>query len=250
MARESITEIDFLRKCKYEGNEYFKVKNFHESIIRYSKGLNNVEVVNVIADEYNNLISILYSNRSASYLALNEFQKAKVDAEMSIFHDINNIKAYYRLGKALQEQKEYSKALKSINDGIMKEKELNLKNGDKLTALEELKNVITNIKSKNDNLLNNKTKGKFRNVFNVKSNCEDVNCNNHLNCKPVKEVKSEDISMPDDLTLLEKRMFYVLKDLINKIKTKNLNIFHGFQGTFKELLDADSFAHLLFPGMS
>ena len=250
MAKEFITEIDFLRQCKDEGNEYFKVKNFHESIICYSKGLNNAEVVDVIADEYNNLISILYSNRSASYLALNEFQKAKVDAEMSIFHDINNIKAYYRLGKALQEQKEYTKALKSINDGIMKEKELKLKNGDKLTALEELKNVITNIKSKSDNLLNKKTKGKFRNVFNVKSNCEDVNCNNHLNCKPVKEVKSEDISMPDDLTILEKRMFYVLKDLINKIKTKNLNIFHGFQGTFKKLLDEESFSHLLFPGMS
>ncbi len=250
MTQDCHSDLHFLRKCKDEGNEFFKLKNFNESIICYTKGLNTVDVINVIADEYNNLISLLYSNRSACYLALNEFKKAKLDAEMSIFHDNNNIKSYYRLGKALQEQKEYTKALKIVNDGIVKETELNLKIGDKLTALEELKNVLTKIKSKNDTLLNNKTKGKFRNIFNVSSNCDDSNCNNHLNCKPVKNIKNEDIIMPDDLSPLERRMFNVLKDLINKIKAKNLNMFHGFQGTFKKLLDYETFSHVLFPGMS
>lgn len=58
---------------KERGNEAYQARNFNEAVALYTEGIEN-EPTN----------AILYSNRSAAYLNLEDYEKARRDADMCI----------------------------------------------------------------------------------------------------------------------------------------------------------------------
>ncbi|KAI9991293.1 hypothetical protein PInf_018949 [Phytophthora infestans] len=83
---------------KNYGNEFFKSKDFQAAIREYSIGIERKPT------------ATLYSNRSAAYCALGQYQLAKVDADAAIILDPNWAKTYSRKGKALYGMASYKKA--------------------------------------------------------------------------------------------------------------------------------------------
>ena len=55
---------------KKKGNEFFKNKNFQDALNQYTKGINSD-----FSEKYK-----IYSNRSATYLKLNNVKNATLDA--------------------------------------------------------------------------------------------------------------------------------------------------------------------------
>jgi stress-induced-phosphoprotein 1 len=60
----------------------------------------------------------IYSNRSATYLKLMEFNSALKDAEKCLALDPNFVKAYARKGVCHHMMKEYHKAMKAFEEGL------------------------------------------------------------------------------------------------------------------------------------
>eukprot|EP01033_Poteriospumella_lacustris_P004170 gene4170-2971_t len=89
---EPATELSPSDEWKKKGNDCFGNKDYNKAIEYYSEGL-KVDANN----------AVLYSNRSACYAALKQWQKAYEDAVMSVSKDPKFIKGYLRLSTAQTE---------------------------------------------------------------------------------------------------------------------------------------------------
>ena len=91
---------------KKRGNDYFKLKNYEAAIREYSFGIDEKPT------------ATLYSNRSAAYCALGQFQSAREDADEAIKLDPEWAKTYSRKGKALYGLAMYKKAADAYARGL------------------------------------------------------------------------------------------------------------------------------------
>jgi tetratricopeptide (TPR) repeat protein len=89
------------------GNQAFGVQDYALAIQHYS-GAIKLESGN----------HVFYSNRSASYAGLQQWQKAASDAQECIRLDPTFVKGFYRLATAQMALKEYPAALQTIRQGI------------------------------------------------------------------------------------------------------------------------------------
>jgi tetratricopeptide (TPR) repeat protein len=88
------------------GNEYYTNQNFNWALQFYDKLLNNIND--------NNLLSIIYSNKSACYLNLSNYNDALFYGLLSIQYNINYSIAWGRIGWAFKKLKKHDDALKSF----------------------------------------------------------------------------------------------------------------------------------------
>ena len=125
---------------KDKGNQYVQEKQYLEALNCYTKAI-----------ELDPNDPILYSNRSAMFYNLNEFNNAIIDAEMAIQLRPQYAKAYLRKGNALEAQYKYKEALDAY--------ELGLKQDPKHSQLiEAKKSVIELIEKQKGNVINEEEK--------------------------------------------------------------------------------------------
>ena len=74
------------------GNEAYQAKKYDEAIRHYT------EAINLDPES-----AVFYSNRSACYFSLKQYQKAFEDALLCVSKDPKFIKGYYRLSSAQTE---------------------------------------------------------------------------------------------------------------------------------------------------
>lgn len=92
---------------KAKGNDFFKVKDYANAIKWYSEA--------IAIDPTN---SAYYSNRSASYAGLGDWEKAAEDGQNCISCDKTFIKGYFRHATALENMKNYKKAAETLTMGL------------------------------------------------------------------------------------------------------------------------------------
>ena len=92
---------------RLKGNEFFKQNNFPEAMKCYNEAIKRAPRQ-----------ASLYSNRSATYINLLEFQLALKDAEKCIELDPKFVRGYCRKGTAHFYLKEYVKALEAYQEGL------------------------------------------------------------------------------------------------------------------------------------
>ena len=114
---------------KLKGNALVKEKKYKEALDCYSKA---------IELDPNN--PILYSNRSAMYLNLTEYDQAIADADKAISLKPEYGKAYLRKGNALEKQQKIKEALETYKLGLEKDQQ----NTQLLEASKKLEEYLKN----------------------------------------------------------------------------------------------------------
>lgn len=130
---------------KEKGNKAFAAQKFEESQMYFTKAINEVEM----KGETNH---VLFSNRSATRLALKEFTAALEDAERTIEIKGDWPKGYFRKGHALEGLLQFPEAFAAYNEGLKHDAEdpaLTKAHAELLTLMEELK--LTEAEMKMDN---------------------------------------------------------------------------------------------------
>lgn len=92
---------------KAEGNKFFVKKDYSSAIKWYSEAID--------LDPSN---EAYYSNRSASYAGLGDWEKAAEDGENCVRTNKKFIKGYFRLATALENLKNYKKAVDALTMGL------------------------------------------------------------------------------------------------------------------------------------
>ena len=124
------------KEWKEKGNHLVQERKYQEALDCYTKAI-----------ELDKNDPILYSNRSAMYYNLNDFENALLDAEEAIYLKPDYAKAYLRKGNALEKQYKYQEALDTYKTGLQKDKN----NTQLLEAYQILEDSLKNLNSdKND----------------------------------------------------------------------------------------------------
>ena len=121
--------METAKSWKEKGNALVKEKKYKEALDCYTKSI-----------EIDPNDPILYSNRSAMHLNLNEFDQALADAEKAISLKPEYAKAYLRKGKALEGLEKFDEALKTYKLGLEKDNG----NAQLLQASQELESSMSN----------------------------------------------------------------------------------------------------------
>ena len=97
------------KQLKDKGNVFFSSKNYTQAIECYSQAIEELIAYKI---QDNLFLSVVYCNRSACYIYLNDFQNSEVDARKCLYLDPSNFKAKFRLGVSFIEQnKKHDEAL-------------------------------------------------------------------------------------------------------------------------------------------
>lgn len=98
-----------LRRCLScrLGNKAFGAKDFDKAVEYYSEAIK--------LDSANH---VFFSNRSASYAGMGQWEKAAADAKETIRLDPAFVKGFYRLATAQIELKDYNAAVSTIRQGL------------------------------------------------------------------------------------------------------------------------------------
>ena len=120
---------------KEKGNNLVQERKYQEALDCYTKAI-----------ELDKNDPILYSNRSAMYCNLNDFQNALDDANEAIKLKPNYPKAYLRKGNALEGQQKYEEALNVYQLGLKKDKN----NAQLLEAYKKLEFNLNNLDENNE----------------------------------------------------------------------------------------------------
>ncbi|KAH3902164.1 related to Hsp70/Hsp90 co-chaperone CNS1 [Saccharomycodes ludwigii] len=103
---------------KNQGNELFKIKRYKDAREYYTKGL-EIDFGGLDRDiKFSELISTLFANRAACELELKNYRKCINDSKKSLEYNPKNIKAYYRIGKALFYIDKLEESTEAINFGL------------------------------------------------------------------------------------------------------------------------------------
>ncbi|KAH7647164.1 hypothetical protein FG379_002855 [Cryptosporidium bovis] len=103
------TERELVESIKNEANELYSRGEFDEAIKRYTQGIMNCP------EEENKLLSVLYSNRAACHIMLENYDSALADSNDSIRYDDGYTKAYLRRFTVLEKKEKWHDALRDIN---------------------------------------------------------------------------------------------------------------------------------------
>lgn len=93
--------------AKKKGNDAYLAKDYNEAIKHYSESIN-------LEPES----AVYYSNRSACYAALKQWDKAYEDAVLCVSKDSKFIKGYYRLSSAQTELKMFDDSLATLRAAL------------------------------------------------------------------------------------------------------------------------------------
>uniref|UniRef100_A0A914PVF7 Uncharacterized protein n=1 Tax=Panagrolaimus davidi TaxID=227884 RepID=A0A914PVF7_9BILA len=110
------TKKDEFEKLKDEANKLFKAEKYNECLEAYSQIL-----VKCFSTMSNSEKAVIYSNRSAAYLMLNNqssIKKAKVDAEKAIKFNPSWFRGYFRLGRVHAIREEWKDSEKSFEKAL------------------------------------------------------------------------------------------------------------------------------------
>ncbi|GES91336.1 translocation protein SEC72 [Rhizophagus clarus] len=128
-----------ITNLREEGNTYYKSQNYSEAIKLYSSAIEMAfqrpfwEPHELTEQE----VSVCLSNRSLSYIYLEQWVNAYIDAEWGIRIKPDYSKAYFRKGKALMGMKRYEEAVHAFEIGL----EFEPKNESFINALEEARKL-------------------------------------------------------------------------------------------------------------
>ena len=115
---------------KAEGNQFFKARDLERAVEKYSEAI-----------ELDNSDPTFFSNRSACYAGMEEWEKAAEDGRSCIGCDKSFIKGYFRLALACQNLENYEEGIAAIRRGLAVDaSNRDLKN--KLRELEGLNRVV------------------------------------------------------------------------------------------------------------
>src|SRR6185312_14980361 len=117
-----------VKSMKEEGDRQYKDLDFYGAVQSYTQAINS-------SSEQDPDTYVCYSNRCASYLQLNEFQKALYDANACIRIKPNWPKGYNRKGSCLIRLNRLDEAYAAFEKTI----ELEPDNREALAALEKLR---------------------------------------------------------------------------------------------------------------
>lgn len=257
---------------KNAGNAMFKKGKFFDAIESYNKAI-----------ELSGNVAAYWSNRSACYYSIGNFKDATFDAQRAIEIDENFIKGYSRLASALKAQGQMSSAIDVINIGLTYENDnkvlLSMRDStqDKSSCIDKPKVLpftpcecnnlssicredlcITNSgKKENDDVYCQEISGLMKNIRRENNKKEMYQNRERLTISELSLVKNEgnennDVEKMKLLEGFEKEVFIELKWLIARIESKDyLKVDikgHVLQGTFKQLINKQTFADLLYPG--
>lgn len=108
-------------KFKEQGNEYFKLKEYDQAIIQYSKAIVKPNLSILMIQELNDSNPAFYLNRAKCFKMKRDFQKQYNDSLLAIELDDTYIKAYMVHGEALVELgKTDTKSSARIEKGIQR----------------------------------------------------------------------------------------------------------------------------------
>ena len=113
--------LELALKHKSEGNKLYKLKQYEQALDAYSLAIrhcpdaplnenddNDDDDENKEEDEpTNEHLSVFYANRSACYIAMEEWEESVEDCTLSIQHNKKNIKAYWRRAKSYEKLEKY-----------------------------------------------------------------------------------------------------------------------------------------------
>lgn len=100
-------DIQEANRYKALGNDCFAAKNYHEAVKHFTKAI-----------DLNSEDHVFYSNRSACYACLEEYDKALVDAQICVDIKPDWAKGYLRRGLAEFYLKKYDQAEKTYKKGL------------------------------------------------------------------------------------------------------------------------------------
>lgn len=126
-----------LETYKTQGNEMFKAKRYDEAIAAYTKAVN--------CDPNSEAAAAVYSNRAASYSALNRQIEALQDADNCIRVKPAWLKGHFRKGAALESLGRLDEAVRAFDDALKTEPQ-NEEVQDRLNSIRKL------VKERNDRM--------------------------------------------------------------------------------------------------
>lgn len=183
---------------------------------------------------------ISLGNRSACYLALSLYHEAEVDARRAIQLDRTYIKGYFRLATALQKSKQFTEASRIATMGL----EVDPSN----SALKKIKQACCQEPTFSRNIFGNLYKDKT-------STDKEKSIDEEGNSKQSEIQRNEPLKVNNlaSFTGVERRMYDYLMGLISRIQSgefssSDVNT-HMLQGTFRKLVEKESFSDALFPGV-
>jgi STIP1 family protein 1 len=116
----SLTANDY----KEQGNRYFALKKYNESLACYTKAVN-----------LNPSVAVFYTNRALCYLKLKQWPAACQDCRQALELDPGLVKAHFFVGQALLEMKLYDEAIASLMRAYELAKDQRQNFGDDITAV-------------------------------------------------------------------------------------------------------------------
>lgn len=107
-----VSPQDLAKSLKEEANAKFSSNNYSEARDLYSKGIDVLS-----RDNDHSLLTVLYSNRAAAALKLNDYQKCVEDCNAALAMDPTYVKAYVRRNQAHVELGQFETAVKDLQEG-------------------------------------------------------------------------------------------------------------------------------------
>lgn len=176
-------------------------------------------------------------NRSACYLALSLYHEAEVDARRAIQLDRRYIKGYFRLATALQKSKQYAEAARIATMGLEVDPSNSAFKKIQLACAQE----PASSRKIFGNLYNDKTKSS------TEINPDD----DSVSKKPDARTSSEKAT--NAFNGVERRIYDYLMGLMSRIQSGEFSSSdantHMLQGTFRKLVEKETFSDALFPGV-
>mmetsp|Transcript_9508 Transcript_9508/g.14313 ORF Transcript_9508/g.14313 Transcript_9508/m.14313 type:complete len:551 (+) Transcript_9508:80-1732(+) len=214
---------DHIEELKHRGNEHYQSKRYEDAVSCYTHAL-----------DMNPNHVLCLGNRSACYLAMKQYDKAVHDAKQAIQLDHNYIKGYFRLATSLKLKKCYTEAVKVSSRGLAIDPDNAALKKLHASCLQEQQNEKV-------------SKKMFRNLY---SDQPAVSSIGHDDVAANGEPSGQNEKAYTDL---EKRIHSCLSSLLTRLKNgefgPNDASVHMLQGTFKKLVEKDTFTDILFPGV-
>lgn len=186
--------------------------------------------------------AIILGNRSACYLAIGQPEKAECDARLALSIEPTFLKCYFRLATALKARSAVKEAIAIIDLGLLQDPSSSALRNFRAVCIKELQPVLCTLE-------NNGIVMK-RGFLQQRTRC--TKSSNERSSKEVVDLVED--NAPVHVDPVELQMIVELRSLIKKILTGNfcsedMNK-HMLQGMFKQLMNKETFAEILFPGAS
>lgn len=186
---------------------------------------------------------ISLGNRSACYLALSLYHEAEVDARRAIQLDRRYIKGYFRLATALQKSKQFTEATRIATMGLEVDPSNSALKKIKQSCSQEpnfARNIFGNLYKDKEKTPNDKDRSAVDDENNSKKPENSIN----------QTAQAQNLA---SFTGVERRMYDYLMGLISRILSDEFSSSdastHMLQGTFRKLVEKETFSDALFPGV-